>query len=328
MTSVRSAFSLPLVSSVDDNLELARLGEELGYEDVWLADTATIDVFVLAALVASATRAVRIGTAVVPVFTRPPALLAAAAASVSQVAGPDRFILGLGSSSPAIVEDWCGIPFERPVTRVRETVEALRVMFSEPKVSYSGATTRVRNFRLGVPPAGEVPLWIGAQRPVMAGVAGEFADGVACNFIPASAVPTFKQTVAVGAARAAKTASLPLVVRLQTIVTDDRASALETLRASMGPYLATPTYNSFLASCGYEAEAAKIKAGWDDRDRAGLAAGVTDELISDLAIVGDEVECREKVARFVESGVDIPMIHPVARTKREAAAMLEALRPH
>src|SRR5690349_12098826 len=101
MTAVRSAFSLPLVSSVDENLELARLGEELGYDDVWLADTATIDVFVLAALVASATSRVRIGTAVVPVFTRPPALLAAAAASVSQVAGPDRFILGLGSSSPA-----------------------------------------------------------------------------------------------------------------------------------------------------------------------------------------------------------------------------------
>lgn len=325
--TIRSAFSLPLVSSVEGNLELARHGERLGYDDVWLADTATIDVFVLSALVASATSTVRIGTAVVPVFTRPSALLAAAAASVSQVAGPDRFILGLGASSPAIVEDWCGVPFERPVTRVRETVEALRMMFAEPKVTYSGTTTRVKNFRLGVAPAGEVPLWIGAQRPIMAGVAGEFADGVACNFIPASAVPAFKQTVAVGADRAAKSAPLPLVVRLQTIVTDDRAAALDTLRAVMGPYLATPTYNSFLASCGYEAEAANIKAGWDDRDRAAVAAGVTDELICDLAIVGDEVECREKVAQFTESGVDVPMIHPVARSQGEAAAMLEALSP-
>ncbi|WP_020108247.1 LLM class F420-dependent oxidoreductase [Nocardia sp. 348MFTsu5.1] len=327
MTAARSAFSLPLVSSIAENVELAQLGEQLGYEDVWIADTATIDVFVLAAMVGSATAALRIGTAVIPVFTRPPALLAAAAASVSQVTGPDRFILGLGSSSPAIVDDWCGIPFERPVTRVRETIEALRSMFSEPKTTFSGDTLRVKNFRLNVPSAGEIPLWIGAQRPMMAGTAGEFADGVACNFIPASSIQMFKQTVADGAARAGKTDPLPLVVRLQTIVTDDRASGLETLRASIGPYLATPTYNSFLASCGYEAEAAKIKAGWENRNRADLAAGVTDELIADLTIVGDEAECRERLEAFTDAGVDIPMIHPVVRSKDEAAAMLKALAP-
>src|SRR6185369_6507269 len=108
--------------------------EALGYESVWIADTgAGPDAFVIGALAAGVTRRMRIGTAVIPIYTRAPAVLAASAGSVAQLA-PGRFILGLGISSETIVDAWGGVPFVKPFTRLRETVDILRRMLAGERV--------------------------------------------------------------------------------------------------------------------------------------------------------------------------------------------------
>ena len=325
----RPAFSLPLAGTVPEQRDLARRDEALGYRDVWLAETAGPDAFALATLVAEATSALRIGTCVVPVYTRSPAVLAAAAGTVSQVAGPGRFVLGLGASSPAIVDDWSGVPFDAPLTRVRETVEVVRRMLAGEKVEFRGKTVRSRNFRLGSPPAGPVPIWLAAQRPMMARLAGELGDGGVCtNFIPAAAVPRLLTEVRAGAAAAGRDASqIEVVARLSTIVTDDKQAGFDLLRGFFGAYLATPVYNPFLAWCGFEDEARMIREGWAAKDRAKTAAGVTDTIIDQVAIVGDVAECKDKLARFVEAGITVPMLNPIAADAASAALVLEALAP-
>src|SRR6185436_1007535 len=153
----RLGASLPLPPDLDMCRRVAEHAEILGYESLWIADTgAGPDPFVVAAVAASVTRRARIGTAVVPIYTRALPVHAAGAGSVAQLA-PGRFILGLGISSETIVDAWGGVPFERPFTRLRETVAVLRQMLAGERVTFDGKTVRTRNFRLVSQPPAPVP---------------------------------------------------------------------------------------------------------------------------------------------------------------------------
>src|SRR6266480_2743383 len=148
----RLGASLPLPPDLDMCRRVAEHAEILGYESLWIADTgAGPDAFVVAAVAAGVTRRARIGTAVIPVYTRALPVHAAGAGSVAQLA-PGRFVLGLGVSSETIVDTWGGVPFRKPFARMRETVAVLRQMLAGERVSFEGKTVRTKNFRLVSPP--------------------------------------------------------------------------------------------------------------------------------------------------------------------------------
>ena len=164
----RLAITLPVpFASAPECVELARRAEtEWGYDAIWLAETGGAESFALAAAIAHATERITLGTAIVPVFNRTPAVLAMAAGTVAQLSG-GRFILGLGSSSHAMIERWNGVRFERPLTRVRETVEVVRAALSGAKTDFQGATLQSRGFRLGCLPERPVPIYLAALREKM-----------------------------------------------------------------------------------------------------------------------------------------------------------------
>src|SRR5215470_12981252 len=303
--------SLPLPPNLDMCRRVAERAEALGYESLWIADTgAGPDAFVVAAVAAGVTKRVRIGTAVIPIYTRALPVLAAGAGSTAQLA-PGRVVLGIGISSETIVDVWGGVPFRRPFTRMRETVSVLRQMLAGERVTFAGKTVRTRNFRLVSPPPSPVPIYIAALMPPMLELAGEIADGVILNFMPVEAVPRMLEFVRRGAVRAGRDPSqLEIVSRFQTIVTDDVAGARSAIRHMMGPYFATSVYNRFVAWCGFPDEAAEILAGWQAKDRARNLAAVTDTMIDRLAIIGPASRCRERLHAFAEAGVTTPMVHP------------------
>src|SRR5438874_398797 len=203
----RIGSSLPLPPDLEMCRRVAEHAEILGYESLWIADTgAGPDAFVVAALAAGVTRRVRLGTAVVPIYTRALSVHAAAAGSVAQLA-PGRFVLGLGISSETIVDAWGGVPFRRPFARMRETVSVLRQMLAGERVTFDGKTVRTRNFRLVSPPPRPVPIYVAALMPPMLELAGEIADGVILNFMPAEAVPRMLAHVRKGAVRAGRDAA-------------------------------------------------------------------------------------------------------------------------
>ncbi len=324
----RLGASLPLPPDLDMCRRVAEHAEILGYESLWIADTgAGPDAFVVAAVAAGVTRRVRIGTAVVPIYTRALPVLAAGAGSVAQLA-PGRFVLGLGISSETIVDTWGGVPFRRPFARMRETVATLRRMLAGERVSFEGKTVRTRNFHLVSPPPRPVPIYVAALMPPMLELAGEIADGVILNFMPADAVPRMLAHVRAGAARAGRDAAeLEVVARFQTVVTDDVPAARDALRQMMGPYFATSVYNRFVAWCGFAEEARAIDAAWRARDRTRNVAAVSDEMIDRLAIIGTPEHCRQRLAAFVEAGVTTPMIQPFLFDEEAIWRTLEALAP-
>lgn len=302
------ALSLPVPGDVAACLDWARRAEDMGYESIWIAETGGPDPFVLAGAVAQVTQRVRIGLAVSPVYIRTPATIAAAAGTVSQLAS-GRFILGLGASSHAIVENWHGIPFVKPLTRVRETVTAVRGMLEGRKVTLDGRTVRTRGFRLMVPPAGPVPIYVGALKPAMLELAGEIGDGVAVNLFPVHALEPTRAHIAAGARRAGKDpAALEIVCRQQVLVTDDKAAARDVFRTVLTGYFATPVYNQYAAWYGFEEEAELIAMGFRTGDRELTRKGMTDRLIDAVAIFGSLEECRERVAAYVAAGVDTTAI--------------------
>lgn len=308
---MRLGASLPVPPDLNMCRRVARRAEEMGYDSVWIADTgAGPDAFVVAAAAALETTTLRLGTAVVPVQTRSASVMAGQTASVAQLA-PGRFVLGIGVSSDTIVNRWGGVPFEKPLTRMRETVKVLRQMLAGERVSFQGKTIRTDGFRLVAQPPQPVPIYIAALMPSMLELAGEIADGVILNFQPVEAMARMMTHVAKGAARAGRDPkSIEVVSRFQTIVTDDVAGARNALRMMMGPYFATSVYNRFVAWCGFADEAREILAGWQAKDRTRNMAAVSDEMIDRLAIIGPAEHCRARLRAFHDAGVTTPMIQP------------------
>ncbi len=310
-----------------DLAELCAWGEELGYTQSWLAEVAGPDAFVLAAAVALRTESMAVGAGVVPAYTRTPALLAMAAGSVSQLLNGRTFALGIGSSSEAVVAGWHGQPFARPLRRVRETVEAVRAAL-EGEGSFEGGTVAMHRYRTASPPAGPVPLYVGALGPRMLQTAGAVGDGVCLNLMPAEVVPRQLAEVAAGAAATGR--ELPdgfgVMARLQVVVTDDQAAARAALRRNMlGPYLAQPVYNRFLSWMGYREEADAIAGAWAQRDREALERAVPDRLIDDLALIGSASGVRERLEAFAEAGITVAALSvPVGDRVEET---LRALAP-
>jgi len=302
--------------------------DELGYDSVWIADTgAGPDAFVVAAAVAGVTTRLRIGTAVVPAYTRTPSVFAGAAGSVAQLA-PGRFVLGLGASSETIVQAWGGVPFERPLPYMREAVTVIRQMLAGERVTFDGQWLRTRGFRLVSPPPRPVPIYLAALMPPMLELAGALGDGVILNMMPLDAIPRMLAHVRRGAERAGRDpGTLEVVARFQVIVTDDVTSARGAVRHMLGPYFATSVYNRFAAWCGFEQEAREILAAWRAKDRARNLAAVTDEMIDRIAIIGSIEECRRKLQAFHDAGVTTPMVHPFLFDEGAISAVLEGLAP-
>jgi probable F420-dependent oxidoreductase len=321
------ALSLPVPANVAGNLDWARRAEDLGYESIWIAETGGPDPFVLAAAVAQVTQRVRIGIAVSPVYIRTPATIAAAVGTVSQLA-PGRFILGLGSSSHAMVQNWHGLAFEKPLQHVRDTVQIVRGMLQGQKVAYEGEALHTRGFRLLVPPAAPVPIYVGALRPAMLRVAGEVGDGLAVNMFPSDALPRMLEHFAAGAEKAGKDArSMEVVCRHQVLVTQDKDAARNLFRAGLTGYFATPVYNKYAAWYGFEEEARMIAEGFQKGDRELTRKGMSDRFIDSIGIFGSVEECRERIAEFVAAGVTTTAISVLTLDPEALRSTLEGLAP-
>jgi probable F420-dependent oxidoreductase len=307
----RMAVTLPASPFVKDTVGRVRWAEDNGYSDAWFGDGGAPDALTTAAALGGVAESVRIGVAVTPVYTRTPAVLAATANALGQIL-PGRFVMGLGSSSQTMMGGWHGIPLEKPVTRVRETAVMVRSMLKGEKSSFDLTTLRSRGYRQ-FPMEDPPPLYLAALRPKMIEMAAEVGDGVIFNLWPKGALPKMMEHVRIGAERAGKDwRELEIVNRAMVMVTDDKADARNRFRASFAPYYATPVYNAFLAWAGYREAADTITEGWAQKDRGKTSGALTDELIDEIAIIGDEEECRARVLEDAEGGIHTHIIAPLS----------------
>jgi probable F420-dependent oxidoreductase len=309
--NARLGLTLP-IGGAQDAAELARLARSCGYEELWLAEVGGGDAYALAGALAASVPGMRIGTAVVPAQTRTPMVHAMAALTLSQLTGGD-FILGIGLSSPNIVRDWGGQPYDRPLTRLREHIEVLRRMLAGERVDYEGKTLRAKRFRLGGVPVGEVPIYLGALNEQALRLTGELCDGVVLNMVPERALPQILGAVRREAEAAGRDpGQIEVVSRLHVVLTADASMGRNLVRNAFGAYAATPGYNRCFEWIGFAEEARRIRECFARGDRAGVAAAVTDDLCEGMAVIGDADTVRARVRAYAEQGVDVCVVNPIA----------------
>lgn len=314
----RLGFTAPLLAhSVRESCELARAAEDMGYTDCWSAETSGPDGFSVASAVGIATTSIRTGLAVAPVYTRPPALIAMSALAAHE-ASDGRFCLGLGSSSPVIVEGWMGQRFENPVARVRQTVEAVRSAVAGEKVNRPNDAVPTRGFRLDPTPTSPLPIYLAALGPKMLSLASEVADGVALYLASEEGVRIARRAVG----------DKEIVARILCCPDEPETDARAFMRWLIAPYLAVPAYNRFLAAQGFEEEAATLAKLWAEGDRTGARDTLPDRVIDALVLIGSSDACKERLQSFRDAGLDTPIMMFVSTGGRDAVAKaLKAMAP-
>jgi probable F420-dependent oxidoreductase len=307
----RMAVTLPASPFIKDSVERVKWAEANGYTDAWFGDGGAPDALTSTAALAHHTRTLRLGVAVTPVYTRTPAVLAATANALGQLL-PGRFVMGLGSSSQTMMGGWHGLPLDKPVTRVKETAIMVRSMLKGEKSEFDLETMSSHGYRQ-YPMENPPPIYIAALRANMIEMAAEFGDGVIFNLWPKRALKKMMEHVKIGAKRAGKDwQNVEIVNRAMVLVTDDKAEARNRFRGAFAPYYATPVYNKFLAWAGFEDAAETITEGWAAKDRAKTGGALTDALIDEVAIIGSEEECRERIRADAAGGVHTHIIAPLA----------------
>lgn len=291
---------------------------DLGYTDVWSAESNDRDAFTPLALASVWAPSLRLGTAIVPVYTRGPATLAMSAASLA-AAAPGRFALGIGSSSNVIVERWNAGEFDQPYQRVRDTVRFLRSALAGEKVDETYETFAVKGFRLASPPAEPPPILVAALRSGMLRLAGREADGAIVNWLSPDDVRTVAPYVHEGGA------DKEIAARIFVAPSEDTETCRGIARYVIAAYLTVPVYRKFHEWLGRTEAMAGLQEKWAAGDRKGALEAIPDSLVDELVVHGSPEACRERIAAYAEAGITTPVIAllPVA----EPAAAIRALAP-
>ncbi|HEX2904737.1 MAG TPA: LLM class F420-dependent oxidoreductase [Jatrophihabitans sp.] len=270
-----------------------------GFTDAWSSEVAGPDAFTPLALAAAWQPELRLGTAIVPVFTRGPALIAQSAATLA-AAAPGRFSLGLGASSPAIVQAWNGIPFDAAYRRTRDVLDFVRAALAGEVIDASFDSFTISRFRLENPPASPVPILLAALRPQMLALAGHRADGAILNWLAATDVQ--RCVAAIGNPAAT------VVARIFVCPTEDAAFARATAKRLMAAYLTVEAYAQFQRWLGRSEQLGELWQRWGAGDRKGAMASIPDEVADALVLHGSTQHCRDQVQAYVDAGVQVPVL--------------------
>lgn len=282
--------------------------EDLGYTDVWSAEANGADAFTPLALAAAWAPSLRLGTAIVPAFTRGPALLAQSVATLADAA-PGRVAFGIGASSNVIVENWNGIPYTEPYRQVRDMVRFLRQALTGEKVSGTFGRSEVKGFRLGIRPAQQPEILVAALRSGMLRLAGREGDGAIVNWLSAEDVRTVAPIVQeAGGATPEDPTPREVVARIFVAPTTDRDTVLGVGRYAIAAYLTVPVYAAFHEWLGRGDQLAEVWRRWGEGDRRGALEAIPESLVDELIVSGTPEECREHLQRYVEAGVTTPVI--------------------
>jgi probable F420-dependent oxidoreductase len=276
---------------------LAELAD-LGYTDIWSAEADGADGFTPLALAAAWEPRLRLGTAIVPAYTRSPACLAQCVAALADAA-PGRFAVGIGSSSNIIVERWNGVPFVEPYKKVRDVVRFLRDALGGEKVARSYDTFEVQGFRLGIRPEQAPPILVAALREGMLRLAGREADGAIINWLAPADVPTV-----VGPVReAAGGAEREIVARIFVCPSENATAVRAAAKFAIAAYLNVPVYAEFHRWLGRSEQLGEMWTAWSAGDRKAAMGAIPDEVVDDLIVHGSPEACRQRIAEYFDNGV-------------------------
>jgi probable F420-dependent oxidoreductase len=290
--------------------ELSSEAAALGYRSLWTAETVGFESFATLAAAGAAAPGLDLGTGVIALQLRTPMVAAMGAATLSSLQPGIDVMLGVGISSPVVTEKWHGTPYgQLPIARTREYLDLTRRCLSGESVSFDGDHYRVSRFRLGIRLGERRPrLVLGALNPAMLRLAGETADGVLLNYLPASAVPWCIERVREGEARAGRAAGECTIYAYVHVTVGDREHAVDAARKDLFSYAVVGAYGDAFRRAGFSEEIDEILERHAARDRDGAVAAVSDRMVDAINVVGDAATVARTVSAYVDAGVEVPIV--------------------
>jgi probable F420-dependent oxidoreductase len=286
-------------------LETAVQAADLGYSSFWTAETTGPEAFSLLAAAGAAAPGLDLGTGVLALQLRTPMVAAMGAATLQALHPEVDVLLGIGISSPVVTQRWHGVEYgERPLAHVREYVTLVKACLSGEKVDFDGDFYRVKGFRLGLRLGDRTPkVVVGALNPAMLRMAGEVADGVLLNYLPASHVPWSVEQI-----RAGGDAEVYAYVHAGV---GDREQGIEKARKDLFSYAVVDAYARNFARAGFQDEVDQIREHHAAGDREGALAAVSDRMCDAIDVLGDADLVRDTFRAYVAAGVDVPVLMPL-----------------
>jgi len=328
LTTVPLGLNLGLwdrMSSWDDTLEIARLADELGYDCLLIPESFGRDGVSLCDRLLAATSRIKVCFGIANVFSRSPAVLASTAATLDELSG-GRFILGLGGSTPNLVEGWHGLQFKAPLARTRETIEICRRIWARDPSPYAGRFFQTGGIKLAFQPLrAEIPIWQGAVLQNGLNLCGELADGWIPANLPTECIEWGRELMAAADSERA----VSINPTFQLAVHEDPAQILPIVKFGIAMYYgqSTSPYARAAAALGYADDVAALQAAYSEGGSQQATAEVSDRLAESVGIVGSLTQCRERVGQLLGAGADRLVVTMPAPTRAECEPILEGIIP-
>ena len=317
-----------------DLIAVAQAADRLGFESFWTGESWGRDAFTVLTMLACNTERIGLGTGIVTVYSRTPGMIAQSIASLDQISG-GRAILGLGSSGRIVIEDWHGVKFDHPVARTAEYIDIIRMALAGERVNYEGRFYNLKRFRMGARPVQErIPIYVASLGPRNLELTGRAADGWLPIWTHREKLPLVKEPLTKAADAAGRSASdITTAPQILCCASDDEetvADAVKQARAHMAFYVGGmgQYYYDLFCRYGYQDECDALRRAWGEGDRGKAAEAITDEMVDNITVIGTPDECRKKMARFRDNGVDMPLVaFPHGSDRETMLGTLESLAP-
>ncbi|MFZ8921859.1 MAG: LLM class flavin-dependent oxidoreductase [Nitrosopumilaceae archaeon] len=299
---MRIACSLGSLLSINQVLECSEILSKTPVDTIWVPETWGMENFSMLSMVSQKAPKPKIGSSIINIFSRSPASIAMGATTVDTISN-GRLILGLGTSSPPIVEDFHGSKFENPVERMKEYVEIIKMISSGKPVNYSGRIFQLKNFTLLIKPKREnIPIYLAAVNKKMVDLTWQIADGVIFYLRPLDEMKKTIQTMQLKQ-------KIDVTCQMITCVSEDSEIAVERCKKTLAFYVAVgKIYREFLAKNGFANEVNDIFEEFKNSGLKSIHELVSDNMLNSLTITGDPETCKKQLKKVRETGVDLPII--------------------
>src|SRR5438445_1011894 len=318
---MRIAYSLGSLLSVDEILKCSKILSKYNTDSIWIPETWGMDGTSMLTAVSQIVKNSKIRSSIINIYSRTPSLIAMGAATLDTLSN-GRLILGLGTSSEPIVQDWHGLEFSQPVQRMREYVEIIHLIMSGKKVNYNGKLFHLKNFKLLIkPPRKHMPVYMAAINQRMVELAWEIADGVIFYLRPISELQNTIQKMQTKK-------KIDVSSQFITCISEDESQAIDRAKMTLAFYVSVgKIYREFLAINGFAKETRDI---YDDYKKSGLHTNyklVSNSMLESLTICGTPEDCRKKLEKFVKAGISLPIIqfNPIGEVTKSFKLLVSTL---
>ena len=302
MNNMRLSYSLGSLLTIEQVLECSKKLNQIKPDTIWIPETWGMENFSLLSLASMHKINSKIGSSIINIYSRSPSLIAMGAATVDTISN-GRLVLGLGTSSQSIVEEFHGISFVAPIQRMKEYVEIIKLILNGGKIDYQGEVFSLKNFSLLIkPPRKSIPIYLAAINQKMVNLTWDIADGIIFYLRP-------KEEIKSTLKKMQNTRKIDSAIQIITSVHPDADKAINRAKKTLAFYVSVgKIYREFLASNGYKKETENIFAEYKKNGLDNNYELVTDSMVNDLCISGTPDDCRKKLNEFRQTGIDLPIL--------------------